>query len=546
MTLRSALRRILPVAQDRHFHDAPDLLTQFRALMATSPPPVPTTGTQLLRVGIATFGAGVNHLVVDCLLAHALQRRRAVCQLLLCDMPELPGCDERFVGAENNHRCQGDCIAAKRPCLEVCGLGWVQLSAFLDDPASTLKMAADLVATCPDEALTHFEYEGWKLGEWLGSSVASFLRSDSHGMDPEVIAARRRYLVSGLVAFLGARRWIDTWQPDILMVLSGRHIFWRAAREIAQARGIKVVSREMFIESFDCHVYAVNSSCEDPAIPNAWAEAREKPLTQDQERTLDENLRGLNAYARQVSYDPVLEERPSAIRAALNLSADRPLLVLFTNVSWDLFVAERDFAFDGQMKWIAATFDFIRRHPELDLVVRAHPAEIVPKFQTRGRIVQQIEQRFAPLPWNVRLIGPESTLSSNTLRSMASLNLVYCSSVGMEAIIAGQAVLICGNPYYARKGFSINVDSPDQYDRLLEEHVTGKPLTAPPQSVEFARRFLYLFKFRYGMRMGLTSDANRGTTLKIQDMRELEPGQSLSLDTACDGILHRNEILLPA
>ena len=139
---------------------------------------------------------------------------------------------------------------------------------------------------------------------------------------------------------------------------------------------------------------------------------------------LDENLRGLPAYARQVEYDPVLEERPSAIRSELNLSADRRLLVLFTNVSWDLFVAERDFAFDGQMKWIAATFDFIRRHPELDLVVRAHPAEIVPKFQTRGRIVQQIEERFGPVPPNVRLIGPESPISSDMLRSMAFLNLV--------------------------------------------------------------------------------------------------------------------------
>ncbi len=183
----------------------------------------------------------------------------------------------------------------------------------------------------------------------------------------------------------------------------------------------------------------------------------------------------------------MLEARPSAIRTELNLSQDRRLLVLFTNVSWDLFVAERDFAFDGQMKWIAATFDFIRRHPELDLVVRAHPAEIVPKFQTRGRIVQQIEERFGPVPSNVRLIGPESTISSDTLRSMASLNLVYCSSVGLEAIIAGQPVLICGNPYYARKGFSVNVDSPSQYDRLLEDHAAGKPVIPPPSSVELAQ-----------------------------------------------------------
>ena len=77
-------------------------------------------------------------------------------------------------------------------------------------------------------------------------------------------------------------------------------------------------------------------------------------------------------------------------------------------------------------------------------------------------------------------------------------------------------------------------------------HAAGKPLTAPPQSMELARRFLYLFKFRYGIRMGLTSDDNRATALKIRDLRELEPGMSLPLDTACDGILHRDEILLPA
>jgi len=261
---------------------------------------------------------------------------------------------------------------------------------------------------------------------------------------------------------------------------------------------------------------------------------------------LDANLRGLPAYARQVEYDPVLEARPSAIRTQLDLSPDRRLFVLFTNVSWDLFVAERDFAFDGQMKWLAATFDFIRRHPELDLVVRAHPAEIVPKFQTRGRIVQRIEERLGPVPSNVRLIGPESTISSDTLRSMASVNLVYCSSVGMEAVIAGQPVLICGNPYYARKGFTINVDSPSEYDRLLEDIAAGKPLIPPPHSSELARRFLYLFKFRYGIRMGLTSDDNRATALKIRDLRELEPGMSFPVDTACDGILHRDEILLPA
>ena len=221
------------------------------------------------------------------------------------------------------------------------------------------------------------------------------------------------------------------------------------------------------------------------------------------------------------------------------------MIALFTNVTWDLFVAERDSAFDGQMQWIGATLDFIRRHPDLDLVVRAHPAEIVPKFRTRGRIIRQIEERFAPLPQNLRMIGPESTISSDVLRAMASLNLVYCASVGLEAIIAGQPVLICGNPYYARKGFSVDVESPREYQRILEESAAGRVLISPPGSADLARRFLHLFRFRYGIRMGLTTDDVAAPSLKIQSLDRLESGRSVSLDTACDGILYRDEILSP-
>ena len=189
MSLREALRSLLPMAGAQAADDAPTLLAQFTALMATQKRARAGSARPSVRVGIASFGAGANHLVVDCLLAHALQRRGAVCQLLLCDMPDLPGCDERFVESANSYKCQGDCISAKLPFLEVSGLKWARLSGFLENPDATLKMAVDLVAACPDDELTRFEYEGWKVGEWLGSSVASFLRSDSHGMDPEVIEA---------------------------------------------------------------------------------------------------------------------------------------------------------------------------------------------------------------------------------------------------------------------------------------------------------------------------------------------------------------------
>ena len=241
----------------------------------------------------------------------------------MCDLPELPGCDERLSEVENNHRCAG-CISPKLPFLEACGLDWVSLSGFLDDPAATLADGREAVAACPDDHLTRFEYEGWKVGEWLGSSVASFLRSDSHGMRPEVIEARRRYLTSGIVALIASRRWIDTWRPDILIVISGRHIFWRAAREVAESRGIKVVSREMFNEAFDCHIYAVNSSCEDPAIAESLGSSPRHASDRLAGKAGGRIPEGAPAYARQVTNDPVLETRTSAIRAELGLASRSP------------------------------------------------------------------------------------------------------------------------------------------------------------------------------------------------------------------------------
>jgi hypothetical protein len=162
-----------------------------------------------------------------------------------------------------------------------------------------------------------------------------------------------------------------------------------------------------------------------------------------------------------------------------------------------------------------------------------------------GRIVDQITQRFAPLPDNVFLVGPESEVSSDTLRAMASCNLVYCASVGLEATIAGQPVLVCGAPYYARKGFTVDVDTPEDYRRMLEGLADGNVPQPPTDSATLARRFVHLMKFRYAIDMRWTNADPVKLEFAITDLGDLAPGRSVAVDTVCDGILHRDEILLP-
>jgi hypothetical protein len=226
------------------------VLGRFRELLATAPAPTaPETGDPV-RVGFAVFGAGVPHLIVDHLLAAALEQRGAVSQFFVCDLPSLPACDERLAQVRPNDRCR-TCIAQKRPFLEASGVDWVPLSRFLGDAPAAEAEAQATVAALRDDEITGFCVDGWPVGSWLGSSVAGYLRADSHGDAPDVVAARRSFLVSGILALRAVTAWLDDYRPDVVVVLSGRHLFWRAAREVAQARGIKVVSREMYDESFD-------------------------------------------------------------------------------------------------------------------------------------------------------------------------------------------------------------------------------------------------------------------------------------------------------
>src|SRR5262249_51080261 len=127
MSLLDTLRSVVGLRSSAaRVCDTSDLLDQFRALMATRKPGPSARKQPSCRVGFASFGAGANHLVVDCLLGHALELRGAACQLLVCDLPELPGCDERLIEFEDNHRCPG-CISAKLPFLQASGLDWVRL-----------------------------------------------------------------------------------------------------------------------------------------------------------------------------------------------------------------------------------------------------------------------------------------------------------------------------------------------------------------------------------------------------------------------------------
>ena len=484
------------------------------------------------RIGFASFGSGEWHLAIELLLAHALQLRGAQPSLLLCDLPALPVCDERTAFSRHRDRCDG-CIAAKRSLLDAAGLSWHGVSAFVEP--SAVARARQRVAAIEAGGLESHVERGWPVGQWLHVSGCHYLRCDERGFEPHKVEARRRWLATAIVIVEAVERWLDTTQPQIVIAESGAHLMWRIAFELARARGITVVCREMGKGGWDRHVYALNADAMSPDLDAIWADARHRPLSKTEEAAVDALVANLPADTFVAN-----ASRPGH----LDIAPDQRVAVAFTNVTWDLATAGRDVAFNGVLDWLRNTIRAFEPGAAAHLVVRAHPAEA--SFSTGERILDQIEREWPGGPRNVTVVAPEHHIDAKTLCETADVVLAYNTTAGLEAAMYGRPVIVCGRPHYRNRGFTIDVADRTEYAQMLHAWSGGAALRPPANATDLARRYFHLFFARYHVPMGwTTSPLEPPFRLIVESIDELLPGRNAALDVVCDGILAQRQVVLP-
>ncbi len=484
------------------------------------------------RVGIAALSSGPWHLVLQILLAHALRLRGAPSRLLLCDLPELPICNERIVTARSADRCAG-CVDDKRALLDASGLDWDGMSAFV--PPDAIASARVTVERLDDDELRSHRVDRWPVGEWLEVSACHYLRRDGSGDDAEQIATRRRLLVSAIVTLRAVERWLDESRPTVVIVQGGVHFMWRIVFELARARGIAVVCREMGKGGWDHHLYALNRDSMAPDLDEAWQVARQAPLTPDEDRAVEAFLDQLPAR----TFPGAAPADASPLAAA----AGPRTMVAFTNVTWDMATAQRDAGFQGLADWLRDTLRICSELPGAHLIIRAHPAEA---GNTRERVIDEVLREWPMAPGAVTLVPPTDLVSAAALFDRADLVAVYNSTAGLEAAARGKQVLVAGRPHFRGRGFTIDIDSRDHYRATLGQWNRGATLKEPGDAISLARRYAHMFYLRYHVPMGwTTSPLEPPFALTIKSVRDLAPGHNRALDVVCDGIINQRQILLP-
>ena len=315
---------------------------------------------------------------------------------------------------------------------------------------------------------------------------------------PEVMGLLELRRARNRNAAAAAQRLFQAVDYDAVVIPNGSILEFGALYRAARARGTTAISYE-FGERRE-HLWLARNA-EVMRLPTAdlWAARGKRPLTEAElgrVRELYEARRGgapWNQFSRQ--WQPGESAGAQATRRRLGLADDKPIVLLCTNVVGDSLALDRRVFTQGMADWLAESVRAVASRPDVQLVVRVHPGEMLGAGHPSVEIVRQV---LPQLPPGVVLLPPDSEVNTYDLIELTHLGLVYTTTVGLEMAMFGVPVVVCGDTHYRGKGFTNDPTSLAEYlaqiGRLLQEPL-GRSLS--PEQVDLAWRYAYLFFFEY-------------------------------------------------
>ena len=464
-------------------------------------------------------------------LATALRLRGHDVRGVLCD-GVLPLC-EMTLGSQEPPPCDV-CVGWLSRYEEAFGFAFGRLSSLLNaDDRAWADAAAGTSNPHAGKAASAFIVDGVDLRRLARRELQRYRRG--FAFEPEADAAYTQWLTSALLVMRAAGRLIERERPDVLLLSSGRTLVAACLVAAARARGVRVVTWDTEPSFADGLVFSHGEPAVQVPLDEAWATTKDVELTEAERAEVRQYLgRWSRSDGTPFPYNPSPLDDEAGIRTTLGLRPGARLITAFSNSAWDMAVVDRDVAFAHMFDWLFTLVDYARQHPEADVVVRAHPAEVkVPEdLRSRTPVCDELRARCAPLPPNLALVDGGSALSSYVLAGMADVAMVYSSRFGLELAMAGRQPWLAGDVTYRGKGFTRDLASKADMLAALNAGERSRALDADERAR--AERFAHLWFFRGILRVPRLRPADG--RFALDSFSQLGPGGDVVVDHICDAV----------
>ena len=516
--------------------------------------PAAAPGPGSPRVLIPTVTGGyLPGSQLESLLAIALRLRGAEVHVLLCDgvMAACQMCTIDWYGDLAKFAANGPtkrhCSACFGPIDEMYGSLGVTLHRYSElvtdeEAADARRTAAEL----PASDLSDLVVEGVHVGEHAKAGALRFFGRGTLPDGPHPEAILRRFVEAALVTRLVTNRLIGRLEFEAAVFHHGIYVPQGVVGDTARARGVRVVNWNVAYRK-SSYIFSHGDTYHHTLLSEPTSAWETMPWSSRLDAELGDYLKsrwsGSNDWIA-FHRNPQVEDE--AIAAETGVDFSKPCIGMLTNVIWDAQLHYQANAFPSMLDWASKTIAYFARRPDLELLIRVHPAEITGVMPSREPFVEAIARSFPVLPPNVHIIPPESRISTYAAMERCNAVLIFGTKTGVELSATGVPVVVAGEAWVRNKGITLDAESEEGYFELLDR--LPLPSRLPPETVERARKYAYHFFFRRMIPLEFSTQllGSHGFRWQIDSLADLQPGASRGLDVICDGILTGSPFVYPA
>jgi hypothetical protein len=502
---------------------------------------------------MATSVGGFSALtVVESVVAAALTLRGVDVHSLLCDRvlpaclraekPEIP--DPAVFERYELPRviCEG-CVATGRYIYEPLGLPEQVFSRLLDaaDKASARRIASEV----PWGEIPSYRHRGWAVGEHAYAGALRYFASGNLANEPAGEMVVRRYFEGALQTAHVMERLLQRHSYAAACFNHGIYSPQGVVGEACRGFGVPVVNWNVAYRK-RCFIFSHGDTYHHTLLAEPVSTWEAMPWTASMEEQIVAYLKSRWQGTRDwIWFHEKPDEEFEKFAAGIGIDRGRPLIGLLTNVMWDAQLHYRANAFPNMLEWAVQTIRYFGGRPDLQLLIRVHPAEIRGTMPSRQPILPELLKAFGRLPANVFVIPPESPVSTYAAMMACNAVIIYGTKMGVELTSMGVPVIVGGEAWIRNKGLTLDASTASEYFQILDR----LPLPVEARPTERARKYAYHFFFRRMIPFACM-EPQPGSwppyKVSISSLEDLLPGKDPGLDVVCDGILQGKPFLYPA
>lgn len=497
------------------------------------------------RVLIANnVSAFYNSTNLESLLAVALTLRGAQVHVLLCD-ESLPACLNAKMAkvppsalvAEKLQEIACPRCLARHSAFTDLGISVHYHSQFLSN--KDRERLIHIATGVSPEDVRRFIYHGYAVGEHAYAGALRYYSTGNLVGQDHSSAVLGKYLESALFTAEVTRRLLNQERFDAVTLHHGIYIPQGVVTEVCRKEGIPVSTWNVAYRK-RCFIFSHGDTYHHTLMTEPVSTWKDAPFSEKDKEAIRAYLKSRWGGSQDwIYFHDTPDDRLETLVKETGLDPKKPTIGLLTNVMWDAQLHYPANAFPTMLEWIITTIRSFEKRPDLQLLIRVHPAELRGLQPSRQFVVDEIRRVFPVLPKNVFVIPPDSQVNTYSAMSLCNCVIIYGTKMGVELTSFGIPVIVAGEAWIRNKGLTMDVTDPEQYQSILDRLPLVKN-RLPPEKVDEALQYANHFFMRRMIPVNAVTpidDKAAPFQVRIEGLADLLPGQDRGLDVICDGIL---------